>query len=140
LNRFATAHRLRPWRRNFEEVNKGARTSIPEHFEVGIPEQETEIQMVRHIVLIDTEQPDQVDSILRAQVPPMVGTVPGLLSVEIGYQDISGLNLTRGYDRVVMFTFGGPGDLEIWDAHPAHAAVRESLSGITSMLVFDYAA
>jgi hypothetical protein len=96
--------------------------------------------MVRHIVLIDTDQPSRVDAILRAQVPPMVGTVPGLKSVEIGYEDVSGLNLARGYDRVVLFTFNGLDDLKVWDTHPAHVAVRDALSGITTMLVYDYVA
>jgi hypothetical protein len=94
--------------------------------------------MIRHLVLIRTERLDDVDAILKKHLPPMPGTVPGMRSVEIGYDDISGLGLTRGYDRVVLFTFGEPSDLEVWDTHPAHVAVRDALKGITEMLVFDF--
>jgi hypothetical protein len=96
--------------------------------------------VVRHIVLIKTGAQEQVDAILKEHLPAMVGAVPGLQSVEIGYQDISGLGLTRGYDRVVLFTFSKPSDLQVWDDHRDHVAVRSALSGLTEMLVFDYEA
>jgi hypothetical protein len=94
--------------------------------------------MLRHIVMIDAKDQGQVDTILNEHIPPMVGTVPGLHTVDIGWRDVSGLDLARGYDRVVLFTFGGTSDLEVWETHPAHVAVRDALSGITSMLVYDY--
>jgi hypothetical protein len=94
--------------------------------------------LIRHIVLIHADNPERVDDILADQVPPMVGVVPGLVDVEIGYEDISGLNLTRGYDRIVLFTFADREALKVWDDHPAHVRVRSALSGITTMLVFDY--
>ncbi|WP_406205519.1 Dabb family protein [Kitasatospora sp. NBC_01560] len=90
--------------------------------------------MLRHIVLIKTDCPHEVDRLVAA-VPGFIGRVPGLLQVEVG-RDRTGL--TRGYDRGFVMTFDGPDGLAAWDVHPDHDPIRSALMAVSEMIVFDY--
>lgn len=90
--------------------------------------------MIRHIVLIKTQNLEELDKALEL-VRSLIGKVEGLKSIEIA-KDFSGRS--KGFDHLFVMNFIGESYLKNWSQHPEHMPIRAILKSIAEMIVFDY--
>lgn len=77
--------------------------------------------MVKHIVLYTFKEgvnkPEAVE-VVRAQLEPLVGKIPGLLHMEIR-------QAYNGMDYALYSEFASREDLKVYQTHPLHLAAKE---------------
>jgi antibiotic biosynthesis monooxygenase (ABM) superfamily enzyme len=98
------------------------------------PPPKEKLVLLRHIVLVKSDNRQEIDDVL-ATIPKLVGVVPGLVQVEVG-QDVSGRS--KGYDRLFVLDFENERALAGWTDHEAHQPIRQTLTRLAEMIVFDY--
>ncbi|KPI02587.1 Stress responsive alpha-beta barrel domain-containing protein [Actinobacteria bacterium OK074] len=94
--------------------------------------------MIRHIVLFRSAEIDKVDAVLEKQLMPLVGKVPGVEGIEVGYENISCSGRGGGWDRAVLMTFSGPAELRAWIEGPENRDMHRAMAELTEMLVWDF--
>ncbi|MBC8530260.1 Dabb family protein [Gehongia tenuis] len=87
--------------------------------------------MVKHIVLWklkDEAEGNGKDTnmrIIKERLEALVGVVPGLLKLEVGFNYVK-----NDFDLCLYSEFVSNEALENYDSHPAHLAVREFVSKV----------
>jgi hypothetical protein len=97
--------------------------------------------VIRHIVMWrlaaeDESQRDADAEVIRAELEGLVGVVPGLLSLTVRRNEVSG---EHQYDVVLEAAYDTFADLDAYQVHPAHqAAAAQVRSRVSARAAVDY--
>lgn len=95
--------------------------------------------MIKHVVMWNIKEGldrDEVRQEIKGRLNALVGTVPTLISVEVGFNTNPS---PAGMDICLYSVFNSKDDLHSYQIHPAHVEVKDYIGKVTSKaVVADY--
>lgn len=96
--------------------------------------------MIKHVVMWNIKEGldrDEVRQEIRRRIDALVGTVPTLISAEVGFNTNPS---SAGMDICLYSVFNSKEDLHSYQVHPAHVDVKDYIGSVTKdAVVADYA-
>jgi len=94
--------------------------------------------MLKHIIFTKFENPEEQAKTASEMLLALRDKIPQIVSIETG---LDCLHSARSFDLALIVTFNSREDLEIYDHHPEHEAVRAYIKAhrtATASVDFEY--